>query len=76
MNLPDDTKPDAKSAGKKLPDTGWVIATTELWLESFGGAIRAHNPGDPVPVDNVKQYGWENYVRPAEDGEIPPSLLV
>jgi hypothetical protein len=73
MSLPDEQKPDTTS--KRLPKDGWVVALAELWLDSFGGPVRAHNPGDLVPVDNVREHGWEAYVRPAEEGEVPPSLM-
>lgn len=37
------------------------IATDAL----FVGNARAHNPGDPVPEENIKANGWEDSVAKA-----------
>lgn len=37
------------------------IATEPL----FVGNARAHNPGDPVPEENVKANGWQDSVAKA-----------
>lgn len=34
------------------------IATQPLFIDG----VRAHNPGDEVPADNVKRHGWEDSV--------------
>ncbi len=41
-----------------MPESKSFIATVPL----FVGTARAHNPGDVVPADNVKEHGWEDGV--------------
>lgn len=41
-----------------MADTKYVVATEPL----FVGDVRAHNPGDLVPVANVEPNGWEDGV--------------
>lgn len=56
----------------------------------FVGSARAHNPGDPVPAENIKVNGWEDGVARVgtkaaekaadaaapEDVAIPPAATI
>jgi hypothetical protein len=41
----------------------YYIADEPLFIEH----VRAHNPGDQVPVDHVERYGWADLVHAPDD---------
>jgi len=41
-------------AAQQAAEWGTYVATTAI----FHNGVRACNPGDPVPVSNVEQYGY------------------
>jgi hypothetical protein len=48
---------DQKPAEKTPP--AYYIADQALFIDY----VRAHNPGDQVPVDHVEKYGWADLVH-------------
>lgn len=46
------------------------IATQPLFVDG----VRAHNPGDQVPDENVKAHGWEDSVARASSKKAQESV--